>query len=147
MIRRFDASQREDMDRVLEIWLEASIDAHDFIPRHFWEANVESMREIYLVQAETYVYETDGIIQGFLSLDEERVAALFVAPSMQGLGIGKKLLDKAKAIREKLSLTVYTENTRAVGFYEGCGLRQVAEQTDPHSGRQELIMTWNPSRL
>lgn len=135
------------MERVLDIWLQASIAAHDFIPRQFWEGNLESMREIYLVQAETYVYETDGIIQGFLSLDEERVAALFVAPSMQRQGIGKKLLDKAKAIREKLSLTVYSENTRAAGFYQTCGFRPVAEQTDPHTGRQEVIMTWNGSRL
>jgi len=51
MIRSFEPS---DMDRVLEIWLEASIQAHDFLAREFWESKVSEMRDTYLPASETY---------------------------------------------------------------------------------------------
>lgn len=34
MIRMFDA---RDLDQVMELWLNGNIEAHDFIPRNYWE--------------------------------------------------------------------------------------------------------------
>ena len=65
MIRKFDIS---DMDWVLDIWLKASIDAHNFIDREFWESNVDNMRDIYIPGSETYVFSEKEIIKGFFSL-------------------------------------------------------------------------------
>ena len=62
MIRMFDAC---DLDQVMELWLNGNIEAHDFIPRNYWESNAPMVRE-QLLQAEIYVYETDGKILGFV---------------------------------------------------------------------------------
>jgi len=40
MIRKFEP---RDMDRLLDIWLSASIKAHDFIDASFWQANIEAI--------------------------------------------------------------------------------------------------------
>ncbi|RUO25536.1 hypothetical protein CWE09_02015 [Aliidiomarina minuta] len=54
MIREFMAS---DMESVLNIWLESSVKAHDFVDREFWESKLDDMRNIYIPASETYVYK------------------------------------------------------------------------------------------
>lgn len=139
MIRPYHAN---DANAVLDIWLSASIQAHAFIDESFWHDQLGAMREIYLPQAETLVLEEAGQIRGFASLHEHRLAALFVDPSAQGQGLGKRLLDEAKRRRNVLELSVYSANVRACRFYQACGFAVVTEQNDPHSGHPERVMRW-----
>lgn len=64
MIRTFEP---RDMDQLLEIWLSASIKAHDFIDASFWQANIESMRDVYIPASETFVIEDSSGVLGFYS--------------------------------------------------------------------------------
>ena len=137
MIRDF---QQTDINQILSIWLDASIRAHDFIEREFWESKVTDMRDIYLPAAETYVYDEEGIIKGFVSLYGDTLAAIFVSPNFQGKGIGKQLVAKSKKVRNKLNLTVYKENKKSIEFYKKCGFKIVREQVDEHTGHPELLM-------
>lgn len=139
MIRPYHAN---DANAVLDIWLAASIQAHAFIAESFWRDQLGAMRDIYLPQAETLVLEEEGQILGFASLHEQRLAALFIAPSAQGQGLGKRLLDQAKRQRNVLELSVYSANIQACAFYQACGFALVAEQNDPHSGHPERVMRW-----
>ena len=139
MIRAF---QQLDMDQVLKIWLDASMKSHDFVPKEFWESKVNDMRDIYLPAAETYVFEEGGVVKGFVSLCSDTLAAIFVAPSEQGAGIGRQLMDKSKEVRRNLNLTVYTENQRSVEFYKKCGFQIEREQVDKHTGHSELVMVF-----
>lgn len=101
MIRNYRV---DDIDRVLDIWLSASVEAHDFIEAKFWRSKVSDMRDIYIPASETRVYEHEGEVVGFYSLYEDNLAALFVAPSVQGRGVGSKLLDDAKLRRALTAL-------------------------------------------
>ncbi|WP_240776317.1 GNAT family N-acetyltransferase [Nitrincola alkalilacustris] len=139
MIRPFNLA---DMDQVLQVWLDASVLAHDFVDGEFWASRIEDMRHIYLPLSEIYVYEENGIIQGFLSLQDDTLAALFIRPEYQGRGIGFQLMEMAKEERERLDLAVYKCNWRSVDFYERCGFQPVREQTDQHTGQTEVVMTW-----
>ena len=47
--------QRNDIDKVADIWLDTNIKAHDFIPAQYWKSNFKSVKEA-LLQAEVYVY-------------------------------------------------------------------------------------------
>lgn len=131
-----------DIERVLKIWLDASIIAHDFVKREFWASRLDDMKNIYLPAAETYVYDKDGEVKGFFSLFEDSLAAIFVDPDCQGQGIGKKLIAKAKELRSVLKLTVYSKNTKSVKFYKSCGFKIIAEQTDEHTGETEFLMVF-----
>tara|TARA_R110001599_G_scaffold283796_1_gene485790 strand:+ start:599 stop:1069 length:471 start_codon:yes stop_codon:yes gene_type:complete len=139
MIRPYRPS---DSAAVLDLWLEASIKAHDFVPEAFWREQLDAMREHYLPQSETLVLEEQGQVLGFLSLHEHRLAALFVSPIAQGRGLGRQLLDEAKRRRSALELSVYSANARAVAFYQAGGFSTVAESPDPHTGQPELVMRW-----
>ena len=96
-----------------------------------------------LYSGETYVFEKDGLIKGFVSLCEDNLAALFVAPSFQGKGIGRQLMAKAKGVRNNLQLTVYEENNKSVEFYKKCGFKIIKEQVDEHTGHKEFLMGFN----
>ncbi|WP_044497815.1 N-acetyltransferase [Pseudomonas saudimassiliensis] len=136
-------SQADDIDAILDIWLSASIQAHDFIDSSFWISKVGDMREIYLPASQTRVYEAAGKVLGFYSLYEDTLAAIFVAPGSQGQGIGSVLLADAKTQRPRLQLMVYKENAPSIQFYEKHGFTVAGEQTDEHTGHAELLMEFS----
>lgn len=128
------------MEDVIRIWLGASVESHDFIDRQFWQSKVGDMKNVYLPACETYVYEDEQGIRGFLSLQGNTLAALFVSPEYQGQGIGRKLVERAKDLRGHLELCVYKDNHKSVRFYEKCGFRSVLERLDEHTGCPESVM-------
>ncbi len=63
MIRKATPHETE---RIIQIWLDASRLAHDFIPFQHWVNHAQDMRNIYLPQATTFVYALDNEITGFI---------------------------------------------------------------------------------
>ncbi|PML52763.1 N-acetyltransferase [Vibrio lentus] len=137
MIREYNPT---DIEAVLDIWLTASIKAHDFVAPEFWESQVANMRDLYIPASTTYVYQVDGEVRGFYSLYEGILAAIFVSTEHQGSGIGKQLIHHAKLECPNLSLNVYKENQATIEFYLSQGFSTVSEQVDEHTGHQEYTM-------
>lgn len=140
MIRKMQAG---DIDKVAEIWLDTNLKAHDFIPSEYWKENYEAVKEM-ISQAEVYVYidENKNELQGFIGLDEECIAGIFVRSEAQSRGIGKCLLDRAKEEKRKLTLNVYAQNPGAVRFYQREGFRIAEEDNDGDTGEKEYLMCW-----
>ena len=60
--------QPQDTGRVMQLWLGGNLDAHAFCAQgNHWCEKVSMVREL-LLQAEVYVYEQNGEIQGFVGL-------------------------------------------------------------------------------
>ena len=138
-------SPAEHTGQVMEIWLEASRDAHRFIPMEYWESTAPLVEREILPNAETRVWVEEGKVAGFLSLVEgDHIGALFVAPACQGRGFGNMLLEDAKKGRQLLSLAVYRENQGAERFYRREGFLPLEERVDEATGHPELLMAWRP---
>ncbi len=131
-----------DLEEMVRIWYDASFLAHSFIPSSFWALNKSAMKEKYLPLAENLVFEEEGKVAGFISLVGERICALFVAPEMQGKGIGRALLGHAMILKGNLSLKVYRENENALSFYEKCGFVAVGEEIDEFTDCMQILMEW-----
>ena len=136
MIRKF---QITDTEQVMEIWLRGNLDAHPFIPKGYWESNFESVQE-QLLQAEVYVLESGGTIQGFIGVRGNYIAGIFVKEAARSVGIGKKLLESVKAAHSVLTLNVFVKNQRAVAFYQREGFTAISEEIEPGSGEVEKTM-------
>lgn len=104
MIRRYS---EDDIDAVMQIWLDTNIRAHDFIAFDYWQRNFDMVREM-LPHAEICVHEDDDTkqVDGFLGLNDHYIEGLFVKETMQSKGIGKQLLNHAKEFKSKLKLSV-----------------------------------------
>lgn len=138
MIRMFDAC---DLDQVMELWLNGNIEAHDFIPRNYWESNAPMVRE-QLLQAEIYVYETDGKILGFVGLQGDYLAGIFVDRHARSIGIGGQLIHYVQKIRRTLTLNVYRKNQRAMEFYLREGFSVLSEDIDEATGETDIVLSW-----
>ena len=141
MIRRL---QKIDIDAVSGIWLDSNRDTHDFIPTEYWESNFLLVKEM-LLQAEVYVYmdERKNRIEGFVGLDQEYIAGIFVRKEVRSEGIGKALLDFVKGKKQELTLNVYKKNERAVRFYERERFHVVEMAADKNTAEKEYLMRWS----
>jgi len=62
--------------------------AHHFLPADHFEQERKENAAHYLLMAETWVYEHQGQVVGFISLLGQTVGGFFVKPEMQGKGVG-----------------------------------------------------------
>lgn len=136
--------RRDDLEAVMGIWLEANIQAHDFISPQYWRDHYTAVREM-LPRAEVYVWESEGAgrVEGFVGLTGSYIAGIFVRREVRSRGIGKQLLDHVKSIRPELTLAVYQKNTRAAGFYQREQFTVQSGGTDDDTGEREYSMVWS----
>lgn len=133
----------QDMDDIIKIWLDASKKAHHFIPGDYWESRQGEMRNVYLPMSESYVVEEEGHVQGFVSIVENDLAALFVSTSHQNHGYGRALLHYVMNLKDVLKLRVYEENQRAYRFYVKNGFEVLEETVDSRTGQKEQVLIWS----
>lgn len=132
----------EDIERVGQIWLEASLIAHDFISTDFWHSNLDTMTQELLPQSESYVHITDENPDAFITVENDFIHCLFVQPEMQHHGIGSLLLSYVKSSHETLRLNVYQQNSSAGKFYESQGFVICGEGACAYTGCAEFEMEW-----
>ncbi|MBS6507959.1 MAG: N-acetyltransferase [Paraclostridium bifermentans] len=138
MIRKL---KNTDIDKLMDIWLESTVKAHSFISREYWESNYKVVKDEYIPMSETFVYEENEEIKGFVSIiNNEFIGALFVDVKFQGRGIGTKLIDYSIGKYKKLTLAVYKENQKSVEFYTRKGFKIIEEGLNEDSGYPEYIM-------
>lgn len=124
------------------IWLQASLQSHRFVPASFWLQQMPLIKEQYLPAADNYVYIDAQGVAGFLSLMQDTIAALFVAPERQGQGIGYALINYAKQLRRKLQLEVFLQNHQACIFYQRQGFAVAAKTRHAETAEWQLKLVF-----
>ncbi|EMI26556.1 GCN5-related N-acetyltransferase [Rhodopirellula europaea SH398] len=131
VIRSYEST---DLDELLDVWTSASKVAHPFLSPEFLAQERENIPAIYLPNAETWVYELDGAVVGFIALLGNEVGAIFVDPTYQKRGIGRQLMDHAVSVRGDLELDVFVDNPIGRGFYEHYGFVSLEQKLHEPSG-------------
>lgn len=132
-IRAYD--EATDLHALSTIWFEASRLAHAFIGEQRLSEQRVLIEEKYLPNAETWVASLEGVPVGFISLLDNFVGGLFVAPDRQGLGIGRALIAHALALKGELELEVYTGNAQAFRFYRNLGFIELSRRAEDDEGQ------------
>ncbi|WP_409309534.1 N-acetyltransferase [Pectobacterium sp. B1J-3] len=135
-----------DLAPLMQLWLKSTILAHPFIREDYWRESEAEVRDVYLPQSQTWVYEEQGRIIGFISVLESRfIGALFIEQDYYGKQIGAALILHVQARFPLLSLEVYQQNTRACRFYHKQGFIVVEENVNQDTQATALIMQWEHS--
>ena len=137
MIRAYRAS---DLEEVLDAWYTASKVAHHFLDEDFLREERQRIATEYLPVSETWVYEKDDKVVGFISLLENEVGGLFVHADHHRQGIGGELMDFAVKHKGTLILDVFEENAIGRSFYEKYGFVKLGEVMDEEIGRNQFKM-------
>ena len=124
----------QDLNDLLTAWAAASEIAHPFLSEEFLASERENIPNIYLPNAETWVYEASGRVVGFIALIGTEVGAIFVHPSHQRMGVGQRLMDKAKDLRKELEVEVFVKNAIGRAFYTRYGFVTIAEKVHDQTG-------------
>jgi putative acetyltransferase len=133
----------EELEPLLALWLESTTVAHPFIDAQYWQESEAVVREVYLPSAETWVWEEDGQLRGFISVMQSvYVGALFVDPAYAGQGIGHALIHHVQQRYPSLSLEVYQKNSRAVNFYHAQGFRIEDSAWQEDTQHPTWLMSW-----
>lgn len=132
-----------DLEPVLDVWYRASLVAHPFLSDEFLVRERREIAERWLPMADTVVAERSGDdgaprVVGFLALVDTTVGAIFVDPDEQGRGVGRELMDDARARRPFLELDVFEENSIGRGFYAAYGFEVVGRHMNEVAGHPEL---------
>ncbi len=135
MIRKYKES---DIENVIKIWYDASALAHPFLKAAFVEKVKRDMRELYLPNALTWVYEEDGEVIGFVSMLENEIGGLFVNPDEHARGIGTVLVNHVRLMHEHLEVEVFENNKIGRAFYNKYGFLSYKESI--HEETRQMVL-------
>ena len=131
-----------EIEAITKIWLDGNMQAHPFIQPDYWLNHTDYMRQV-LPLSEVYVCEVKGEIAGFIGLDGDYIAGLFVSKQYQSLGVGTTLIEFIKQQHFTLTLAVYKKNEKVMQFYRKQNFVVIEERIDSNTNEAELLMSWN----
>jgi len=137
MIRRYKPA---DTDALIAIWDMAEPLAHPFLSDEVRDQVRKDMRNIYLPNAENWVLESEGAPVGFIAMIGTEIGGLFLAPSEQGKGRGRQMVDHIVALKGPLTVEVFKDNKIGLPFYQRYGFVIIGEGVFDASGDETFKM-------
>ncbi len=135
----------QDLNDLLTAWAAASEIAHTFLSEEFLASERENIPNLYIPNAETWVFEASGQVVGFIALIGKEVGAIFVHPGHQRMGVGQRLMDKAKVLREELEVEVFVKNAIGRAFYAKYGFEPIEQKVHDQTGFDLLRLRFTGS--
>lgn len=131
----------EDINRVMDIWLQANLEAHNFVDPNYWKDNFAVVKQ-EIQNADVFVVEIKNEIVGFAGLKEDYLAGIFFDQKVRHQGLGTELLNYLKNDYPQLILDVYQKNRAAVNFYQKNGFKIIQEKAYKNQNLNEYQMMW-----
>ena len=142
-----------DLAPLVALWHETKRRAYPYLATeqsYTLETDTRFFREHVLPRCEIHVAALGQELQGFLALSPSRprgyVDRLYVHPQRQRAGVGRALLEKAKALSPRgLELHTHQQNVSGCSFYERHGFRPVRFGTSgPPESAPDVLYRWEP---
>lgn len=139
MIRQYNESE---IPQLVEIWYQASTLAHPFLTEDFVAKVKHDMTNVYLPDSNTWVYEDNNEILGFIAMIDNEIGGLFVNPKHHSKGIGTQLVNHMKNYFKTLEVEVFKNNAIGFPFYQKYGFQIIKEYTFEAANQQVLRMRY-----
>lgn len=140
------AATHADRGGVADIYLDSRAAALSYIN---WAHDAASVRDWIatelMARCDVFVAEDNGRLAGFVALDPPVLELLFVGPTYFRQGVGRRLLDRAKAhCPEGFRLWCFQRNEPARAFYERHGLTvdHMTDGADNEEREPDVLYVW-----
>ena len=134
-----------NINRVMDIWLRANLEAHNFVDPNYWKNNFAMVKQ-EIQSADVFVVEIKNEIVGFAGLKEDYLAGIFFDQKVRHQGLGTELLNYLKQRYSQLILDVYQKNLAAVNFYQKNGFKIIQEKEYQNQNLNEYQMLWKSGK-
>jgi putative acetyltransferase len=134
-------SRAGDSKALFALWNASVRATHRFVSDADLAMYAGLVRDYYLPQTQVLVAadEHDTPV-GFIGVIGNRIEALFVHPDRHGEGIGRMLVEDAKASHRELFVDVNEQNEGARIFYDRMGFRRIGRSRLDGCGRPYPIL-------
>ncbi|EGG36419.1 GNAT family N-acetyltransferase [Paenibacillus sp. HGF5] len=124
-------------DQLVELWLRAVSQTHDFLTEEDIRFYYGMMQSGALRSVEIWIcLNTEQQAIGFIGLDGSKIEMLFVDPLHHGQGTGTKLIRHAERLKGRgLQVDVNEQNPKAHAFYKKYGFVQIGRSELDGSGK------------
>lgn len=118
-------ARTEDVERIAEIYIFNY--RLNFYPIfrddtfYFKELMVSNLSASFENELDTIWVYDDGVVKGFIQIEEREVRKLFIEPVLQGQSIGAELLEYGISTKNVNTLWALEKNTKAIAFYKRHG--------------------------
>lgn len=144
MIRKMNYN---DIESVIDIWHKVIVSSHLFIDHVYWDNAKDQIKTKYLVDSETYVYEKNNTILGFISIwSEDTIGMIFVAKDYQNKKIGSEMINFAKKKYPKLAFSIFKKNEAANKFAKKNNFKIYYQQVDTNTCEIENVYIWEKKK-
>ncbi|MDP4087990.1 MAG: GNAT family N-acetyltransferase [Bacillota bacterium] len=139
-IIQYDSAFGEDTVRM---WRESKERAIGQKEIHSFEEHVFFLNNILNEDNKIYIAVANDKVVGIIAFNESEINQLYIHNDYQGRGLGKKLLDMAKA-NSKGRLTLYTfeVNRKAQRFYERNGFKIIGRGHENEENLDDIKYEW-----
>jgi ribosomal protein S18 acetylase RimI-like enzyme len=144
-IRPYDPSYAHEAVTLWRLSKEAAIGQKEI---HSLDSHVRFLKGVLAAAYEIYLAFEGERLVGLAVFDSVELNQLYVGVEHQGKGIGKRLLDIAKA-HSNGSLFLYTfeVNTKAQRFYEKNGFTEIGRGCENEENLPDIKYEWKANRL
>jgi len=141
----------DDAAATARVWHRSGRDEYHYLPA--FQALDDS--QAFAVFAEQiadrcsiWVYEDEGVIAGFIAMQDDYIDRLYVDPDSQRQGVATALLNHARTVSPAgLRLHTHQQNRRARRFYEHAGFVPVRFGISPApESVPDVEYHWRPTR-
>ena len=95
---------------------------------YFEELTVAKQTANYMNKLDSIWVYDDGVVKGFIQIENAEVKKLFVEPALQGKSIGSFLLKYAMEEHKANTLWALEKNVRAIRFYKRHGFNVTTDK-------------------
>lgn len=138
-IRKLESE--DELNKIMDIWLESNLDSHKFIDESYWISNFNNVK-LLIPKADVYLLYKNNNILGFAGVMDNYIAGIFIDKEHQNKGLGSLLISKLKLNYNSLTLDVYKENINAYNFYMKKNFSVIDEKIDTLNNQVEYTMIW-----
>lgn len=133
-------ASKKDYPILIGIWESAVKATHNFLSDEDFEF-YKTHIPIYFKHVSLYKYvDKDGVIKGFLGIEDDSIEMLFVDNESRRSGIGKELLDYAVNTLNARKVDVNEHNIQALEFYYHFGFKEVDRSEYDGEGKAYPIL-------
>lgn len=138
-----------EIPKLLQIWLQATLHAYDYLPAAIWWPRQEAMnqklqacRDVWVVMAGAEGPADRDEVVGFMAIADQELLALYILPEYQGQHMGSALMELAQHQHPYLYLQLCLPNGEALQFYRKRGFRVVKELHDRVARCEQCLMEY-----
>ncbi|WP_307847680.1 GNAT family N-acetyltransferase [Metabacillus bambusae] len=130
-------------EQTVKMWRDSKEKAINKKEFHSFENQVDFINHILPVQFQIEVALVSDKIVGMIAYNETEISQLYIHLDYQGIGIGQRLIDRAKEKSTgRLTLYTFEVNKKAQRFYEKHGFNIIGRGYENEENLPDIKYEW-----